>query len=68
MSEVLLDRQGDLPAPSGYHVIDSEVEFLRHATDDTSLLIRGERLCAWAEAFYRLRERPFHHQESWVHL
>lgn len=64
MSEVLLDRQGDLPAPPGFHEIDSEVEFLRHATDGTPLLIRGDRLCAWAEAFYRLRERPFHHQES----
>lgn len=64
MGEVLLDRQGDLPAPPGFHVIDSEVEFLSHATDDASLLIRGERLCAWAEAFYRLRERPFRHQES----
>ncbi len=64
MSEVLLDRQGDLPVPPGVHEIDSEVEFLRHATDGTPLLIRGERLCAWAEAFYRLRERPFRHQES----
>lgn len=64
MNEVVLDRQGDLPAPSGFLIVASEVEFLRHATDSTSLLIRGERLCAWAEAFYRLRGRPFGYQES----
>ena len=63
-NEVLLDRRGDLPAPPGYEVIDTEVAFLRHATDERPLLIRGERLCAWAEAFYSLRGRPFRYQES----
>lgn len=62
--EVLLDRHGDLPVPPGYQVIASEVEFLRYATDDLPLLIRGENLCAWAETFYALRGRPCRHQES----
>ena len=38
--EVLLDCEGDLPAPPGYQVIESEVDFLRHALVDTQLLIR----------------------------
>lgn len=63
-AEILLDCQGDLPIPTGYQVIGSEVDFLRHATDDTPLLIRGERLCAWAEAFYRLRGRLYRYQQS----
>jgi len=63
-AEVLFDREGDLPAPSGYQIIESEVDFLRHALVDTPLLIRGKRLCAWAESFYALRGRPYRHQES----
>lgn len=63
-NEVLLDRRGDLPAPPGYESIETEVAFLRHATDERPLLIRGERLCIWAEAFFGLRGRPFRHQES----
>jgi len=27
--EILLDREGDLPVPSGVQVIESEVDFLR---------------------------------------
>jgi hypothetical protein len=63
-AEVIFDCAGDLPASPGYQVIESEVDFLRYALMDTPLLIRGERLCAWAEAFYTLRGRPYHHQES----
>lgn len=63
-AEVLFDCAGDLPASPGYQVIESEVDFLRHALADTPLLIRGERLCAWAESFYALRGRPYRHQES----
>ena len=62
--EVLLDCEGDLPAPPGYQVIESEVDFLRHALVDTQLLIRGKHLCAWAESFYALRGRPYRYQES----
>lgn len=63
-ADILLDCQGDLPVPPGYQVIESEVDFLRHATDSTPILIRGERLCAWAEAFYRLRGRSYQYQQS----
>ncbi|GIV67866.1 hypothetical protein [Caldilinea sp.] len=63
-AEVLFDSEGDLPAPPGYQVIESEVDFLRHALADTPLFIRGKRLCAWAESFYALRGRPCRHQES----
>jgi hypothetical protein len=63
-AEVLFDREGDLPAPPGYQVIESEVDFLGHAIVDTPLLIRGEHLCAWAEAFCTLRGRPYRYQES----
>lgn len=62
--EVLLDPQGDLPAPTGYQVINTEVDFLRYATEDIPLLVRGQRLCAWAESFCHLRGRPYHYQES----
>lgn len=64
MSEVLLDREGTLAAPAGYRAVSSEVEFLRHATEDVPLLIRGERLCAWAYEFYTSRGRPCRYVES----
>jgi hypothetical protein len=63
-AEVLLDREGCLPVPPDYQVVESEVDFLRYATEDLPLLIRGERLCAWAEAFYTLRRRPYRYRES----
>lgn len=63
-AEVLFDCEGDLLATAGYQVIESEVDFLRHALVDTPLLIRGGHLCAWAESFYALRGRPFRYQES----
>ncbi len=63
-AEVLLDCEGDLAVPAGYQVIKSEVDFLRHALADTPLLVRGRRLCAWAESFYALRGRPYRYQES----
>lgn len=63
-TEVVLDCQGDLPAPKGYRIISSEVDFLKWATEDIKLLIRGQFLCAWAEAFYTLRGRPYSYKES----
>lgn len=63
-SEILFDCAGDLPTPPGYQVIESEIDFLRYALVDAQLLIRGERLCAWAESFYALRGRPYRFQES----
>ena len=55
---VLLDPEGDLPAPHGVQIVESEVDFLRHAVSGQSLLIRGARLCQWAQDFYALRNVP----------
>jgi len=51
MSHFLLDRYGDARVPEGYTVIDSEVAFLTRAVDEGRWLIRGPRLCEWAEIF-----------------
>lgn len=51
MSHFLLDRYGEARVPEGYTVIDSEVAFLAHAVDEGCWLIRGSRLCEWAETF-----------------
>lgn len=56
--EVLLDWEGTAAVPEGYQMIDTEVAFLEHATDDIPLLIRGQRLCTWAETYYQARRRP----------
>lgn len=50
-SHFLLDRNRDVRVPEGYTVIDSEVAFLAHAVDNGRWLIRGSRLCEWAETF-----------------
>lgn len=68
MSDILLDPNGDVPVPDGYHPIESEVEFLRQATTGRPLLIRGGHLCAWAESFYRLRGHSCRFVESLVTL
>ncbi|WP_298009204.1 MULTISPECIES: hypothetical protein [Anaerolinea] len=62
--KIFLDRQGNLPATPNVHIIKTEVDFLQWATDDTPILIQGEKLCAWAEAFYRLRGQSFEYLES----
>ncbi len=62
--EIFLDRQGNLPPLPNVVTIENEVEFLQRATDDTPVLIRGEKLCAWAEAFYTLRGQPVQVLES----
>lgn len=51
MKGMLLDREGDAVVPRDYTVVATEVEFLQLALGEQSLLIRGERLCEWAEAF-----------------
>ncbi len=56
MCSFLLDRNGDARVPEGYTVIDSEVAFLAHAVDDGCWLIRGARLCDWAEVFLNGRK------------
>lgn len=52
---IQLDYEGDALVPSGYLVVDNEVEFLRHALESSPMLIRGSGLCRWAEEFYRGR-------------
>ena len=55
---VWLDRTGHALPPGDCLVIKTEVEFLEHALDPGSVLIRGDMLCRWAEAFYRGRGIP----------
>ena len=60
MKEVMvwLDRVGDADTPEGATVVESETDFLRCALEEPRLLVRGERLCEWAGAFYRGRGLP----------
>jgi len=51
----LLDREEDVPVLGEYILITSEVDFLRFATEAKALHVRGERLCNWAETFFRAR-------------
>lgn len=51
MNTVLLDRTGEARTPNGYSVIETEVAFLRNATLGGRWLIKGQRLCEWAETF-----------------
>jgi len=55
MIDVLLDREGDASLPSGYRLVASEVEFLQWAGLSQNIMIRGDKLCNWAEVFYRAR-------------
>lgn len=61
---ILLDPVGDAVVSEGYRVIDTEVAFLKHALCSERLFIRGERLCEWAERFYRGREIVFSRVDS----
>lgn len=62
--KVFLNYEKDVPAPDGFILIETEVDFLRYATSRENLLIRGAELCAWAEAFYGLRNIPVQVVES----
>lgn len=55
---VLLDWAEDGVVPQGYAVIDSEVDFLTIATSGQPFLVRGRRLCEWAQRFCKSRELP----------
>ncbi len=55
MMDILLDPDGDVSNPMDFILIETEVDFLRYATSGEKLFIRGSDLCAWAEAFYSLR-------------
>lgn len=52
---IWLDRLGDADTPEGAAVVANEADFLRCALEEPRLLVRGERLCEWAGAFYRGR-------------
>lgn len=63
-AKILLDYEGDLPSPPGMRVIETEADFLRFVLTDEDKLIRGRRLCQWAQGFYNLREIQFKIVES----
>jgi hypothetical protein len=60
MKAHMLDPEGLEPVPLGYTLVDNEVLFLRQATSE-QLLVRGARLCTWAEGFFRARGLAFHY-------
>ena len=55
MSEIRLDPDRCSNLPADFIQVETEVDFLRQVTSKKSLLIRGEKLCNWAEIFYRGR-------------
>jgi hypothetical protein len=55
MRKIQLDRMGNSPIPDGYRLINNEIDFLKYAISDESLIIRGSRLCSWADIFYQGR-------------
>lgn len=57
MSEILLDPKVSLQSKTDYTIVSTEVEFLSLFDKRKNLLIRGERLCRWAETFYIGRKR-----------
>jgi len=64
MIEILLDREGDAALPDGYQLVISEVDFLLQADQNLPLMIRGEKLCTWAEAFYKARGMIYREAKS----
>lgn len=52
---IRLDWHGDVVPENGERVIDTETEWLRAALGNDPLLVRGERLCSWAERFCACR-------------
>jgi len=63
MSTILFDRNGHVPLPAGYVLVESEVDFLRQADQPTPMMIRGP-ICDWAETFYRARQIAFQEGSS----
>lgn len=53
---VLLDRAGDALTPNGYLVVSTE-RALINAIGRDALMVKGAKLCAWAERICRARER-----------
>lgn len=49
-----LDKHSDSSLPAAHVVVESESEFLDRA-DASDVVVRGEKLCAWAELFWQGR-------------
>lgn len=64
MALILLDQEGDAPLRDGFHLISSEIEFLRMATSGKDLHVRGEMLCQWAETYFSNRGTQVRHVKS----
>lgn len=54
-SLIYLDRVGDAPVPEGYKLVETEVDFLRLAPEGNRLMVRGDRLCNWANDYFKGR-------------
>lgn len=54
-----LDYDGCCSVEHGYVLVETEVDFLRHATDGMPLHVRGLGLCEWAVRFFAGRGIPF---------
>lgn len=59
MNNILLDPDSNAIVPGGYLLIDNESAFLENATSAKPMVIRGQHLCAWAEAFFSGRHISF---------
>ena len=66
MRRILLDWDGNLPAATGVTLVADEKTFLRLALQDEPILIRGERLCQWAETFFTGRQIAFVRAKSYL--
>ena len=55
MNEVLLDRQGTNSLSDGHFLVTTEVEFLKLATGNSPLQVRGA-ICDWAQTFCEARQ------------
>jgi len=66
MNTIRLDRDGSAPVLDGYILVSTEVDFLRLATEGQLLHIRGDRLCSWAETFFKARNIVFQETHSYL--
>lgn len=56
--KVYLDPEGSAAVPTGWRLVETEVEFLQAAFSQVPLVIRGHHLCRWAQEFYKGRDEP----------
>ncbi len=64
MRKILLDPYNETSLPDGFKLIDTEVSFLENALSVEKLFIREERLCKWAESFFKGRGIEFKYSRS----